>query len=116
MTAPTVSQHHLVLRLHQKVNVVVLDAVVDEAEVVALAGLAEAPPQLGDEPPAAQPRQPVPKAQGDVHRLAAPKALAPLLVPIEKKKRMADFVIDNSGTPEETERQVRALYATLTKR
>jgi dephospho-CoA kinase len=51
-----------------------------------------------------------------VHRLAAPKALAPLLVPIEKKKRMADFVIDNSGTPEETERQVRALYATLTKR
>jgi dephospho-CoA kinase len=27
---------------------------------------------------------------------------------------MADCVIDNSGTPEQTERQVRALYETLT--
>jgi dephospho-CoA kinase len=34
-------------------------------------------------------------------------------LPIEEKKRMADCVIDNSGTPEQTERQVRALYATL---
>jgi len=32
---------------------------------------------------------------------------------IEEKKGMADFVIDNSGTLEETERQVRALYAEL---
>jgi len=37
-------------------------------------------------------------------------------LPIEKKKQMADFVIDNSGTPEETERQVHALHATLTQR
>jgi dephospho-CoA kinase len=35
-------------------------------------------------------------------------------LPIEEKKRMADCVIDNSGTPEQTERQVRALYDTLT--
>jgi dephospho-CoA kinase len=35
-------------------------------------------------------------------------------LPIEEKKRVADCVIDNSGTPEQTERQVRALYATLT--
>ena len=35
-------------------------------------------------------------------------------LPIEAKKRMADFVVDNSGAPEQTERQVRALYATLT--
>jgi dephospho-CoA kinase len=35
-------------------------------------------------------------------------------LPIEEKKRMADTVIDNSGTPEQTESQVRALYATLT--
>lgn len=35
-------------------------------------------------------------------------------LPIEEKKGMADCVIDNSGTLEETERQVRALYETLT--
>jgi dephospho-CoA kinase len=35
-------------------------------------------------------------------------------LPIEEKRRLADHVIDNSGTPEETERQVRALYETLT--
>jgi dephospho-CoA kinase len=35
-------------------------------------------------------------------------------LPIEEKKAMADVVIDNSGTPEETARQVRALYAELT--
>jgi dephospho-CoA kinase len=35
-------------------------------------------------------------------------------LPIEEKRRLADWVIDNSGTPEETERQVRALYAKLT--
>jgi len=34
-------------------------------------------------------------------------------LPIEAKQGMADFVIDNSGTLEETERQVRALYAEL---
>jgi len=31
--------------------------------------------------------------------------------PIEEKRRRADVVIDNSGTLEETERQVRAYYA-----
>jgi dephospho-CoA kinase len=35
-------------------------------------------------------------------------------LPIEEKRRLADHVIDNSGTPEETERQVLALYETLT--
>jgi dephospho-CoA kinase len=35
-------------------------------------------------------------------------------LPIEEKRGMADCVIDNSGTPEQTERQVRALYETLT--
>jgi len=35
-------------------------------------------------------------------------------LPIEEKRGMADFVIDNSGTPERTERQVRALYEALT--
>jgi dephospho-CoA kinase len=35
-------------------------------------------------------------------------------LPIEEKRRLADHVIDNSGTPEATERQVRELYASLT--
>ena len=35
-------------------------------------------------------------------------------LPLEEKKGMADSVIDNSGSLEETERQVRELYATLT--
>lgn len=34
---------------------------------------------------------------------------------IEEKRRLADHVIDNSGSPEETERQVRALFAELTR-
>lgn len=34
-------------------------------------------------------------------------------LPIEEKRKLADFVIDNSSTPEETERQVRELYAKL---
>ena len=33
---------------------------------------------------------------------------------LEEKKGMADFAIDNSGSLEETDRQVRELYATLT--
>jgi dephospho-CoA kinase len=33
---------------------------------------------------------------------------------IEEKRRLADHVIDNSGTLEDTERQVRELYAKLT--
>ena len=37
-------------------------------------------------------------------------------LPIDEKKDMADFVIDNSGSPEQTERQVRALYAALSER
>lgn len=35
-------------------------------------------------------------------------------LPIDEKKKWADYVIDNSGTREETARQVEALYATLT--
>jgi dephospho-CoA kinase len=33
---------------------------------------------------------------------------------IEEKRRLADEVIDNSGSMEETDRQVRALYEALT--
>jgi dephospho-CoA kinase len=32
---------------------------------------------------------------------------------IEEKRKLADYVIDNSGSPAETERQVRELYAKL---
>jgi dephospho-CoA kinase len=35
-------------------------------------------------------------------------------LPIDEKRKLADHVIDNSGSPEATERQVRALYAQLT--
>jgi len=35
-------------------------------------------------------------------------------LPIEEKRALADFVIDNSGSPAETERQVREIYAKLT--
>jgi len=34
-------------------------------------------------------------------------------LPLDEKRALADFVIDNSGTPEQTERQVRALWETL---
>ncbi|MDQ7787589.1 MAG: dephospho-CoA kinase [Thermodesulfovibrionales bacterium] len=34
-------------------------------------------------------------------------------LPIEEKKRRADFVIDNRGTPQETEAQVKTLYKKL---
>jgi dephospho-CoA kinase len=37
-------------------------------------------------------------------------------LPIDEKRALADHVIDNSGSLEETERQVRALYAELTAR
>jgi len=36
-------------------------------------------------------------------------------LPLHEKKALADFVIDNAGTPEETERQVRALWKTLSR-
>jgi dephospho-CoA kinase len=36
-------------------------------------------------------------------------------LPIDEKRQMADFVIDNSGSPEQAKRQVRALYATLSE-
>ncbi len=36
-------------------------------------------------------------------------------MPIEEKRRLADHVIDNSGSPEDTERQVRGLYAELVR-
>jgi dephospho-CoA kinase len=34
-------------------------------------------------------------------------------MPIEEKRKLADFVVDNSGSLEETRRQVRELYASL---
>lgn len=34
-------------------------------------------------------------------------------LPIDSKRELADYIIDNSGTPEETSRQVEELYATL---
>jgi dephospho-CoA kinase len=37
-------------------------------------------------------------------------------LPIEEKRALADFVIDNSGSPAETERQVRELHARLVRR
>jgi dephospho-CoA kinase len=37
-------------------------------------------------------------------------------LPLQEKKALADFVIDNSGTPEETDRQVGALWETLRRR
>lgn len=37
-------------------------------------------------------------------------------LPLERKVAVADHVIDNSGTPEETERQVEALFAALEAR
>jgi dephospho-CoA kinase len=36
-------------------------------------------------------------------------------LPLQEKKALADFVIDNSGTPEETEQQVRALWEKLSR-
>ncbi len=36
-------------------------------------------------------------------------------LPLHEKKALADFVIDNSGTPDETERQVRALWERLSR-
>lgn len=36
-------------------------------------------------------------------------------MPLDEKRGLADFVIDNSGSPEETARQVRALYARLVR-
>ncbi len=35
-------------------------------------------------------------------------------LPLEAKQRLADYVIDNSGSPEATEHQVREVVATLT--
>jgi dephospho-CoA kinase len=37
-------------------------------------------------------------------------------LPLHEKKALADFVIDNSGTPEETDRQVSAFWETLRRR
>lgn len=35
-------------------------------------------------------------------------------MPIDEKRALADHVIDNSGTAEETRKQVEAFYAELT--
>lgn len=44
------------------------------------------------------------------------KKLIALQLPLEEKLRYADFVITNEGTREETEQQVRTLFATLSAR
>jgi dephospho-CoA kinase len=36
-------------------------------------------------------------------------------IPLEEKTRFVDFVIDNDGSPEETKRQVEAIYSSLIK-
>jgi dephospho-CoA kinase len=36
-------------------------------------------------------------------------------MPLAEKQALADHVIDNSGSPEETERQVRALWQRLSR-
>ena len=36
-------------------------------------------------------------------------------LPIEEKKAMADVIVDNSGDPAETERQVREIFDRLTE-
>ncbi|ASS74528.1 dephospho-CoA kinase [Tumebacillus algifaecis] len=46
---------------------------------------------------------------------AAEKRIAAQM-PIEEKKRYADFLIDNRGTVEDTARQVRAIWEQLNKR
>ena len=48
---------------------------------------------------------------GCTRELALDRVRAQL--PLDEKRALADFVIDNSGTPEQTERQVRALWETL---
>jgi dephospho-CoA kinase len=37
-------------------------------------------------------------------------------LPLAEKVKVADFVIDNGGTPQETERQVRAIHGELSRR
>jgi dephospho-CoA kinase len=51
---------------------------------------------------------------GCTRELALERVRAQL--PLHEKKALADFVIDNSGTPEETERQVNALWETLKRK
>lgn len=52
-------------------------------------------------------------ARDGCDRAEAERRIAAQL-PIDEKREMADHVIDNSGTPEETRAQVEALYARLT--
>lgn len=54
------------------------------------------------------------RRDGCTRELALERMRAQL--PLHEKKRLADHVIDNSGTPEQTERQVRALWETLVER
>ena len=52
-------------------------------------------------------------AREDYDRAEAERRIAAQL-PLDDKRALADHVIDNSGSREETERQVRELYARLT--
>jgi dephospho-CoA kinase len=53
-------------------------------------------------------------ARDDCSRDEAERRVSAQL-PIDEKRAMADHVIDNSGTLEETREQVRALVARLTQ-
>jgi len=53
--------------------------------------------------------------QRDGRRREAAEERVDAQLPLDEKRALADHVIDNSGAIEETERQVRALYANLTE-
>ena len=63
------AQRRLVFGLHHKVNVVVLNAVMDETKVAPLTRLPKTPAQLQNEPATPQPRQTTPHPQRHMHRL-----------------------------------------------
>jgi dephospho-CoA kinase len=52
-------------------------------------------------------------ARDDCSREEAVRRLRAQL-PLDEKRRLADFAIDNSGTLEETERQVRDVFRAIT--
>lgn len=53
-------------------------------------------------------------ARDGITNEAAKELIDALQMPLKDKLQFADFVINNEGTREETEKQVRALFATLT--
>jgi dephospho-CoA kinase len=51
----------------------------------------------------------------DGQEVAAARARIAAQLPLDEKKALADYVIDNSGTREQTRRQVERLFALLGK-